>query len=179
MFDRPLLQLAAYRSAVFELQWMGAGQLYRASDPPTATGGGIERILAVTLIDQHTDTLLQIKFALCLCNRVDQQSLEPREARFIRTAFARQIVELAAMVESEDMQVIPYRTRHTHAMQMGEFFVAVGALQLFAVGKEVIQFCATRHGGCAAVPRHHHRTAGIGVGATALDPFIPQPAVEK
>ncbi|MCY1295123.1 hypothetical protein D9M70_444490 [compost metagenome] len=102
MIDRPIDQAAAEVLAEFELQRPRARELDRLADPEIAVcTGGIKRIAAVFVVDQHAEARASGRdLRRCL----DRQHLEGRNAREKRLVSRGHVFELAAMVDRKRHQ---------------------------------------------------------------------------
>ena len=103
-----------------------AGQLDRPADPPAASGGGVERVLAVAIVAQHADASVQAARRFDLGHRFDEERLQPRNARLVGAGLLREVEELVAMIEREREHLVARRARRGDAMQPRQRRVLVG-----------------------------------------------------
>src|ERR1700754_154965 len=146
VFTRPGNQLAADGPAALQFQRVGSGYLDRTPDPPTTTGGGVQRILSIAVVGEEADMPLKIARALCRRDGFHQQFLQFRKARFVTTDLAGELEERRAMVEGEDIEFVPTLARYGRAVQVGQLGVQIGAGDATLATEERVEFRTPRHG---------------------------------
>ena len=87
---------------MFEHQRIRAGPLDRTTNPPTAAGRRVERVLTVAVVAQQTDSTGQLPRVFRLRNCLDKESLQRRQAAFAGAGSAREFEERIAVIEREN-----------------------------------------------------------------------------
>ncbi len=138
--------------------------------------GGIERIAAVFVVDQHAEAGAALSH---LCRSPDGKHLEGRDAREQFRISLGNVLELTAMVDGERHQerdVAPSRRRPVHVV---DCLVLAQRLLLAAVLEEILQFGPGRDFRRAEQARDREGAAGIGPGSGRRVRLAGEPAAQK
>src|SRR5471032_1301342 len=159
MLARPLDQRRANRTAVIEDERHRAGQFHRATNPPTASGRGVQRVLTVAVIDQHTDAPFKAAFFFRLRHGLHEQGFEVGYTSLIRASLLRQIEELVAVIEGKTEHFVPRFTSWRDTMQARERSVPIRPAHADRVGvrgiEEIAELGGRWHGGRATMTRYN------------------------
>ena len=131
---RPLDQRRADRAAAIEDDRIRPRQFHRPADPPAAAGRRVQRILAIAIVAENADAAAQAARFFRLRDRIDEESLEPRDPGLAGAGFLREREELIAVIEREDEELVARRSRRGDAMQARQRRVLVGARNRRRVG---------------------------------------------
>src|SRR3981081_2267012 len=149
--------MGADRAPAIELKWIRTGKLDRAADPPAAAGGGVERILTVTVVAEHADASGKRACLRGISHRFDKEFLERRQSRFARSRLLGQLEELVAMIECKRKHFVTRRSWRRHPVQSAERHILIRPRNALGVGKKVIELDSGRHRGSTAVARDDQR----------------------
>ena len=138
LFRWPVREHRADRTAELEDHRVRSRPLDRTPEPPTAPGGGVQGVFSVAIVDQRPDAAVKLQVALGPGDGFDEQAFQFREAFFRRADLAREVVELAAMVECEDEDIVPRPPFGCDVMQPVEGVVVRGFGQGVRMRKKIL-----------------------------------------
>ncbi len=107
------------------------------------------------------------------------QHLQGRQARRVSLALGRQLLQLQAMIESQSHHLRPGPTARRYTVQVIEAIIQVRAGNIGSTVQIVIKLNACRYRRCAAMPRDHQCTAGIGITTAIFQRLVLQPAPQE
>ena len=176
---RPAQQMGADRAPAVELKWIRTGKLDRPADPPATAGGGVERVLTVTVVAEHADVLGKRTCLRGLSHRFHKEFFERGQSRFARSRLLRQFEELVAMIECKRENFIARRSWRRHPVQSAERHILIRPRNRLGVGEKVIELHSGRHRGCTSVARDDQRTTGVGIAAAGIVILAAHPARQE